>query len=139
MKPDEPVTSTDSESRPASATPHTLRAGSLGGGRQRGEPGAQLVIARPSEAEPEVPVVDFEPVAGTHVRAVVGEQHVVEARRVDVDVRREPHEPDDSAGGLDPLESALAAHPSAYDVEARAHVVEDRREESCAIGQHATG
>ena len=74
--------------------------------------------------------------ARTHVRAVVREQHVVEARGVDVDLGREAHEADNSASGLDPLEGALAAHPMANDAEARTHLVEDRREDARAIGQH---
>ena len=57
-------------------------------------------------------IVDLEPVARAHVRAVPREQHVVEAVGVDGDTRgakrTRPTTPPD---GLDPLERVLVAHP----------------------------
>ena len=58
------------------------------------------------------------------------------ARRDPSDIQEVVHEADNSASGLDPLEGALAAHPMANDAEARTHLVEDRREDARAIGQH---
>jgi hypothetical protein len=50
--------------------PHALTR-CFGGSGKAGQPVPQLVLSRPREAQPEMAVVDLEPVAGTNVRAVL--------------------------------------------------------------------
>ena len=102
-------------------------------------PAANSACGRPAEAEPEVAIVDFEPVAGADIRAVLGEQDLVEPSRVDLRRR----------GGTAPGRRRHRAvrstrrHPGPPSSPARREpgpgVVEDRRQDPLAIGEDVSG
>src|SRR5205823_4040498 len=88
------------------------------------EAGAEIVGRRPAEAETEVPIVEFEPVARTDVGPELVEQHFVELIGVDGDAVAEANQADDTAARFDPLEQLVVSDPLTHDVEVGAHALE---------------
>src|SRR4051794_38827183 len=104
------------------------------GGESR-QPGPEVRRCRPAEPEPEVVVVELEPVPRPDVGPVLPQQDVVEGRRVDPKAGVEANETDTTAGRFDPVERVVRRDPVAHDAQASADVVDDRRQESFAISE----